>query len=103
LLLIQGQQIVPLLSDPFGWGWNLLGTADYRTNSRFIGAAFVWYSQVAAIVAGHVLAVYLAHVVSLRLLRSSRRALRSQYPMLVLMVLYTVTSLWIISQPIISQ
>src|SRR6185369_15905490 len=25
-LLIQGQYIIPLASDPFGWGWNLLGT-----------------------------------------------------------------------------
>jgi hypothetical protein len=58
---------------------------------------------VALIVAGHVIAVYLAHVVALRFMRDPRRALRSQYPMLALMVLYTVSSLWIISQPIVEK
>jgi hypothetical protein len=52
-------------------------------------------------VAGHVIAVYLAHSISLRLLRDPGRALRSQLPMLVLMVLYTMTSLWILAQPIV--
>ena len=32
--------------------------------------------------------------------RYVQRALFSQYPMLVLMVLYTMTSLWILAQPI---
>ncbi len=103
LLLIQGQSVIPLLSDPFGWGWNIFGTASYTVNTALLGAAFVWYSQVALIVAGHVIAVYLAHVLALRLLRNPRRALRSQYPMLALMVLYTVSSLWILSQPIIEE
>ncbi len=103
LLLIQGQNIVPLLSDPFGWGWNLFGTAGYRTNVGIVGARFVWYSQVALIVLGHVVAVYLAHVIALRMLGNPKRAVRSQYPMLVLMVLYTVSSLWVLAQPVVEE
>ena len=103
LLLIQGQAIIGLLSDPFGRGWNLFGTADYRIHAGLLDAAFVWYSQVALILAGHVIAVYLAHVVALRLLRQPRLATRSQYPMVALMILYTVLSLWILSQPIVEQ
>ena len=100
-LLIQGQMIVSLVSDPLGWGWNLFGTAAFEPRYGIIGAGFVWYSQVALIVTGHVIAVYLAHSISLRLLRDPGRALRSQLPMLVLMVLYTITSLWILAQPIV--
>jgi hypothetical protein len=100
-LLIQGQMIISLVSDPLGWGWNLFGTADFEPRYGIVGAGFVWYSQVALIVAGHVIAVYLAHSISLRLLRDPGRALRSQLPMLVLMVLYTMTSLWILAQPIV--
>jgi hypothetical protein len=100
-LLVQGQMIVSLVSDPLGWGWNLFGTADFEPRYGIVGAGFVWYSQVALIVAGHVIAVYLAHSISLRLLRDPGRALRSQLPMLVLMVLYTMTSLWILAQPIV--
>jgi hypothetical protein len=101
LLLIQGQAIIALLSDPFGWGWNLFGTADYEINAGLIGADFVWYSQIALIVAGHVIAVYLAHVATLQLWLGPRLAMRSQYPLVALMVLYTVFSLWILSQPIV--
>ena len=100
-LLVQGQAIVGYASDPFGWGWNLFGTAAFQPRYGIVGVGFVWYSQVALIVAGHVVAVYLAHLISLRLLGGGRRALLSQIPMLVLMVLYTVTSLWILAQPIV--
>src|SRR5215212_10091846 len=100
-LLIQGQMIISLVSDPLGWGWNLFGTAAFEPCYGIVGAGFVWYSQVALIVAGHVIAIYLAHSISLRLLRDPGRALRNQLPMLVLMVLYTMTSLWILAQPIV--
>jgi hypothetical protein len=61
----------------------------------------MWFTAVAAIVLGHIIAVYLAHVLALRLLEERKRALRSQYPMLVLMLTYTVVSLWIMAQPIV--
>ena len=102
-LLIQGQAIIYHLSDPFGWGWDLFGTAGYEIRIGVVSAAFVWYSQVVLIVAGHVLAVYLAHVVSLRFFGSPQLALRSQLPLLALMILYTIFSLWILSQPIVSR
>lgn len=101
LLLIQGQAIIALVSDPFGWGWNLFGTADYGINVGLIGADFIWYSQVVLIVSGHVIAIYIAHVAALQLLRNPKLAMRSQYPMVVLMILYTIFSLWILSQPIV--
>ena len=103
LLLIQGQLIIPLASDPFGSGWDLFGSEDYRLNIGVINARITWFISVAAIVLGHIISVYVAHVVSLRRTPDHSRALRSQYPMLVLMVFYTATSLWIIAQPIVSE
>jgi hypothetical protein len=100
LLLIQGQSIIRLASDPFGRGWNLFHTAGYTTNVGLVGAATVWYTQVALIVLGHIAAVYLAHRVALKVFPATKQALLSQYPMLALMVAYTMTSLWIIAQPI---
>ena len=98
-LLIQGQLIVPLASDPFGFGWDLFGTADYRLNFSLVGPSFYWFISVIAVVIGHIIAVFLAHSIAFRLIPTRRYALRSQYPMLVLMVGYTVASLWIITQP----
>lgn len=100
-LLIQGQLIIPLVSDPFGYGWDLLGTAGYRIDIAVVGARFAWYTAVTAIVVGHVLAVYVAHTKAMHLLDDRRHAVRSQYPMTALMVAYTVCGLWILAQPIV--
>src|SRR5439155_24311241 len=48
-LLIQGQYIIPLASDPFGFGWNLFGTAGYRVDIAVVGARFAWFTAVTAI------------------------------------------------------
>ena len=100
LLLIQGQLIISLISDPFGLGWNLFGTADYLINIRVINARFIWIFAVFAIVMGHIFAVYLAHIRAMRLYPNQALVLRSQFPMLGLMVIYTIVSLWIVSRPI---
>lgn len=98
--LIGSQFMIPLLSDPFGWGWDVFGTIDYPINIGIVGAWFVWYTAVAAIVVGHVVAVYLAHVTALAAFKDNRLALRSQFPLLILMIAYTMISLWILAQPI---
>jgi len=59
----------------------------------------VWYAQVILIVLGHVIAVYLSHLRAGERFRNAQRALLSQYPMLVLMVAYTVVSLSILAAP----
>jgi hypothetical protein len=102
-LLVQGQYIVPLLSDPFGLGWNLIGTGGYRVDIGLVGARFAWYAAVAAIVAGHVAAVYLAHVKAVGVYEAPAAALRSQVPLTVLMVAYTVLGLSITAQPIVES
>jgi len=101
-LLVAGQLVIPLASDPFGFGWNLFGTNLYRLDIGIVGSRFVWYTSVIAIVLGHMAAVYLAHVMAERAFPDRRTALRSQAPMLVLMVGYTMVSLWILAQPVVT-
>jgi hypothetical protein len=98
LLVVQGQYIVPLASDPFGFGWDLFGTADFRPNIGLLPPNLVWYVQVGALVGGHVLGLVLAHDRAVSLFRSSRVAVATQYPMLMLMVLYTVSGMWLLSR-----
>ncbi len=45
-------------------------------------------------------AVYLAHLRAMALYENRSLVLKSQLPMLALMVLYTTVSLWIVSRPI---
>jgi hypothetical protein len=102
-LLVAGQFIIPLASDPFGFGWDLLGTSLYRIDIGIVDARFVWYTAVIAIVVGHIIAVCLAHLMAFYVFRDSRLATKSQYPMLGLMVCYTMISLWILAQPVVEH
>lgn len=99
-LLIQGQLVIPLSSDPLGFGWDLFGSADYKLNIAIIGARFAWITAVISIVVGHIIAVYIGHVVAIKKLGNRKTAIQSQIPMLGLMIIYTITSLWILAQPI---
>jgi hypothetical protein len=99
-VVVQSQGLIPLLADPFQKGWHLLPTAGYRVSFLLAGAAVVWYVQIILIVLGHVIAVYLAHLRAGERFKNAAQVLLSQYPMLLLMVLYTMTSLWILAQPI---
>jgi hypothetical protein len=100
-LAIVGQYMIPLASDPFGFGWDLFGTSLYFIDISVVNARFIWYTSVVAIVAGHIIAVWLAHVMALRIFKQRRAALLSQIPMLFLMVAYTMLSLWILAQPVV--
>jgi len=102
-LLVQGQYIIPLLSDPFGRGWDLFGTAGYRVDIAVAGARFAWYTAVGAIVTGHVFAVYLAHRRAIAVFSPIRVALATQVPLTALMVLYTFIGLSLTAEPIVES
>jgi len=96
LILLEGQLIVPALSDPLGLGWNLFGTVDYRPDYSWLAPAVVWWVQVAAIVGGHLIGVVLAHDRALAVF-PTERAVRTQYAMLALMVAFTTLGLTILA------
>jgi hypothetical protein len=103
LFAIAGQFIIPLTSDPFGYGWDLFGTTLYRIDIGVVDAKSIWYLSVVAIVTGHMVAVWVGHATAIATFGDVRTAARSQYPMLVLMVGYTMLSLWILAQPIVES
>ena len=94
----ESQYLVRFASDPFGFGWNLFGSEDYRPNLNPLASKTIWYAQVAALVIGHVAGLVLAHDKAVELFRSPRKAAISQYAMLALMVVYTIAGLWLLSR-----
>lgn len=104
LLVTQGLMILRLISDPFGIGWNLFGTALWLHRPVIPDMNWVWHTQVGLILLGHVASVVVAHREALRLFGDRRGvAMRSQLPMLALMLAFTAFGLWILSQPITTQ
>ena len=100
LLFTQGTQLPWLLSDPLGtgseWAWRWLGAPP----AVIPDAAAVWHTQVGLIVLGHIVSVLLAHRIALQVFATRRQAVLSQLPMLLLMMLYTGSGLWILAQPL---
>jgi hypothetical protein len=98
LLAYQGQALGYLISDPLGNGSNLFGTANAQVSYTIVSASTIWYVQVAALVAGHVSGLVLAHDRALAVFTDDpRAALRSQYWMLTVMVGFTCLGLWLLS------
>ena len=78
-LAMAGQYFIARASDPLGLGWDLFGTANRFIRPGLVDARLVWYVSLSAIVTGHVAALYLAHLLSLREFADRRAAMRSQW------------------------
>jgi hypothetical protein len=92
LLVFQGQMGYILASDPFGQGWNLLGTATWKMNLTLVPTSTIALIQVGAIVTGHVLGVVVAHDRAVDLFKG-RDQLRGQILLLTVMVFYTLSGI----------
>jgi hypothetical protein len=96
--VITGQFLVPLVSDPFGRGWDLFGTADFAPDLAIVDPETVWYVQVGSLVVGHVAGLAVAHDRAVAIFPARRAALEAQLPMLALMVLYTLGGMWLLTR-----
>jgi hypothetical protein len=98
LILVRSPILPYLFSDPFGYGWNPFHLPSLGV-LPILNMAMVWHVEVALILVGHIVSVWLAHRIALMLFPSRREAIVSQMPMLLLMMSYTVLGLWVISLP----
>ncbi|MGX8010728.1 hypothetical protein ACVDG8_018115 [Mesorhizobium sp. ORM8.1] len=102
-LMVDGQYALVALSDPLSRGWNLFGTADMMVEAGVVAGArsawWLWNLQAGVIIAGHVLAVLVAHGLAWRLYGQPSRAARSQLPLTLLMIAYTIFGLWLLATP----
>jgi hypothetical protein len=93
-LFMEGQDVVPALSDPLGRGWNLFGTAGMHMDP-ILGQNATWAVQVALVLVGHLFGVVVAHRISRRIFADKKQATRSLLPMLGMMVLLSIGGLWL--------
>lgn len=101
--LVDGQYVLAALSDPLGTGADLLGLGAFHVTTGFLNTPgpvrIIWLSQAGAVVAGHILAILLAHALAVRAFGSNLRALLSQAPLAGFMVAYTFFGLWLLASP----
>jgi YHS domain-containing protein len=96
-LLMEGQKIIALFSDPFGWGWNLFDTAGWSL-APLVSLKTLWLIQVLLVLVGHVYSLWAAKGVAHRMF-GGHKAMKSQLPILATMVLFSLVSLWLLKQP----
>jgi hypothetical protein len=96
LFVESGQETLIQLSDPMATGADLLGTADHEVSYRLSSQpTLLAVTKVLAVVAGHLLGVVAAHDRSTKLL-PKRHQRTGQLPLLVVMLAYTVTGLYLL-------
>jgi hypothetical protein len=92
LFVIVSQQTVQQLSDPLGDGSDLLGIGGNGISYTWAAPTTVATIQVTAVVVGHVVGVIAAHERATRTIAKDR-VLRSQLPMLGVMIVFTLSGL----------
>ncbi|MGR3455425.1 hypothetical protein [Pseudooceanicola sp.] len=102
-MLVDGQYLLLMLTDPGDTGADLLGLGGMQVTTGFFNTRdtvqVIWLTQAGAVVYGHVVAILMAHVVALDLFGTGRRAMLSQVPLAIFMVLYTLFGLWLLASP----
>ncbi len=102
-LMVDAQYALAALADPFRSRPDLFGSAHLHVHAGVLMGAdrvwLLWNLQAGAIVVGHLLAVLVAHVAAFRLYGSAAAATRSQLPLALLMIAYTVLGLWLLAAP----
>ncbi|GAC1396431.1 MAG: hypothetical protein NVSMB52_09920 [Chloroflexota bacterium] len=104
-LAINGQLLLPLLGNPARMSWwptfPYPFNDSYEININLLPSSVVWYSQVGLIIFVHIAAVILAHEYLTKAAQSIRQARRAEWPWIIEMVLYTMSSLWLLAQPLV--
>jgi hypothetical protein len=72
MLLVQGSFVLSTLSDPFGWGWDLFGTAGHPW-IQLLPEAIPWF-QSAMVLIGFALALRTAHRAWEEIAKETRKA-----------------------------
>lgn len=104
-LAINGQLLIPLIGNPTGHNQWLPAPFDdsYQPTAHMPPSAPIWYIALVVIVLVHIAAVVLAHRHLGRAARNGELARRSEWPWIVVMVGYTMTSLWLLAQPLVEE
>ncbi|WP_440991194.1 hypothetical protein [Haloarchaeobius baliensis] len=74
-------------------------TAPPMNPQRYVLPTFVGGLELAFVLLGHLLAIWVAHSTAYDVFPSRLQAVRSQYPFIGVMVVYTMVSLWIVAEP----
>ncbi|HET7266286.1 MAG TPA: 4Fe-4S binding protein [bacterium] len=93
ILLPNGSYVIRIISDPFGWGWNLFGTAHFAWTP--VLTSWMPALQAAALLFGFVYSVDVARKIARQTFPAPAAAARAVLPQIVLLAGITAAFLWL--------
>ncbi len=93
IIMPNGSYLLHIISDPFGWGWNLFGTALFPWTPFFTGV--MPYLQIVFISAGLLFALDLGYKFSVHTYSGLKESKRGWIPILVYLMALHVFFFWI--------
>lgn len=92
-VLTNGSYALAVISDPFGWGWNLFGTADIPWTP--LGASLAGWLQTGVLIVGLLLAIQIAFRIARQHSSQHRQAFVAMLPIASFLAMMTFTFLWL--------
>jgi len=90
-VFVNGSYAISVLSDPFGWGWNLFGTRSFPWTPVLV--ELVPYLQVTTLIAGLVFSIYVAYRIGRQHGADESQAIRGLIPIAAFLAVATVAFL----------
>ncbi len=98
----EGAAIMSVLSDPFGWGWDIFGTASWQT-APLLSPLYISWIQVILIVIGHFYAVRVCLAISRQRYEGKRSVALSAALISIILFFLSFCNLWLLAQPMIMR
>lgn len=92
-VLVNGSYALGVLSDPFGWGWNLFGTADVPWSPA--APQIIGFLQTGVLIAGLLFSIQTAYRIARQHIHARRAAFVAMLPISSFLALITLTFLWL--------
>lgn len=91
LLFVNGSYAISIISDPFGWGWDLFSTRSYPWTPMLIG--LVPCLQLATLIAGLVFSIYITYRIGRQHSTDEGQVIRGVIPVAVFLTVVTLVFL----------
>lgn len=88
LIFVNGSYIISVISDPFGWGWNIFGTVHFHWQPLW--PEYLGYVQILLLITGLGFAIHRGFYIGLKKFRSKDAALRGLIPIACFSTLVTI-------------
>ena len=95
---MEAQHLIPLLSDPFSYGWDLFGTAG-KNYSQFLSLEVVWWIQMSLVIIGHMFGINAADNIYKKVFSHEKNGFLSFIPLIFVMIIYSAISVFLLASP----